>query len=230
MSDAAPDGQDEAPAEVVDLFCGAGGLSHGFFREGFRVLAGYDLDPGCRFPFEHNNNGKFIEANVARLTPSEVSSWFTGDRPTVLAGCAPCQPFSTYRQGQSDSRWELVQTFANLAAQVQADYVTMENVPRLLHLENGLIFDNFRRTLAGAGYRVTWRVADASNYGVPQRRKRLVVIAARKAPVFLHAPPREAPLSVQDAIASLPAITAGGIDPQDPLHASSRLRARRKRS
>ncbi len=212
-----------APAEVVDLFCGAGGLSHGFVREGFRVLAGYDLDQACRFPFERNNNAEFIEADVARLTASDVSSWFTGDRPTVLAGCAPCQPFSTYRQGRSDPRWELVQTFANLAAEIQADYVTMENVPRLLHVDNGAIFDELRRTLRAAGYHVTWRVADAVHYGVPQRRRRLVVIAARNRAVFLPRPSHDSPLSVRDAIADCPSINAGGVDSCDPLHTSSRL-------
>lgn len=82
----------------VDLFCGAGGLTHSFVMEGLDVVAGVDLDSACKYPYEANNDALFIEKDVSKLTAKEVKTFF-GDAPIkILAGCAPCQPFSTYGQ------------------------------------------------------------------------------------------------------------------------------------
>ena len=91
----------------VDLFCGAGGLTHGFILEGLPVNAGIDLDPACRYPYEKNNDAAFIEQDVAKMGVDEVASLFSPGTIRVLAGCAPCQPFSTYSQRydtKSDSK------------------------------------------------------------------------------------------------------------------------------
>lgn len=123
---------DSIGGEVVDLFCGVGALSHGLKRAGLTIKAGYDTDRRCQFAFETNNEAKFHARDVARLTPEEIRAHFTGSRPSILAGCAPCQPFSTYKQRyDEDPRWDLVHSFASLAAAVKSDFVTMENVPAL---------------------------------------------------------------------------------------------------
>ena len=82
----------------VDLFCGAGGLTHGFVLEGLPVVAGIDLDPACRFPYMANNHAPFLERDISKLEATELSTLFGDADLTVLAGCAPCQPFSTYAQ------------------------------------------------------------------------------------------------------------------------------------
>ena len=82
----------------VDLFCGAGGLTHGFVLEGLPVVAGIDLDPACRFPYEANNQARFVERDVGKVTIPELKALFGDADLTILAGCAPCQPFSTYAQ------------------------------------------------------------------------------------------------------------------------------------
>ena len=82
----------------VDLFCGAGGLTHGFVLEGLPVVAGIDLDPACRFPYEANNQARFVEQDIGKVTAEELKNLFGDADLTVLAGCAPCQPFSTYAQ------------------------------------------------------------------------------------------------------------------------------------
>ena len=87
----------------VDLFCGAGGLTHGFVKEGIPVVAGIDLDPACAFPYEANNPGKFIQTDIKQLTVDQLTQLFDDADLRVLAGCAPCQPFSSYAQ-----RYELV--------------------------------------------------------------------------------------------------------------------------
>ena len=119
--------------EVVDLFCGVGGVSHGFKLAGFDVRAGFDSDERCRFAFETNNDADFYHSDVAEVSGSELADLYSGTKPTVLVGCAPCQPFSTYKQRYSeDPQWSLVPRFAEIAVECRPDFVSMENVPRLL--------------------------------------------------------------------------------------------------
>ena len=104
----------------VDLFCGAGGLTHGFILEGLPVVAGIDLDPACRFPYEQNNGAaRFLERDIGTITTTELKELFGNADVTILAGCAPCQPFSTYAQryevNGNDGKWGLLYQFARLA-------------------------------------------------------------------------------------------------------------------
>src|SRR4051812_423358 len=107
-----------APIQAVDLFCGVGGLSHGLIRGGIDVVAGIDIDEACRYPYETNNPATFILKDVNELSAAYVSRLLTAARLTLLAGCAPCQPFSTYsrsgRQHREESDWELVTRFGKL--------------------------------------------------------------------------------------------------------------------
>jgi DNA (cytosine-5)-methyltransferase 1 len=167
--------------EVVDLFCGVGALSHGLKLAGCKIVAGYDVDSRCKYAFETNNGGTFYARDVSKLLATEIAAHFTGAAPSVLAGCAPCQPFSSYKQRYAeDPQWGLVQKFADLAVEVAPDYVTMENVPALLKYQAGALFSKFRRTLEEAGYDVVQTVAKCELFGVPQRRRRLVVLASRR--------------------------------------------------
>lgn len=154
---------------AVDLFCGVGGLTHGFRRGGIEVAAGVDVDASCRFAYERNNPpSKFIERDVNLLTKAEVLELFGEADIKLLAGCAPCQPFSTYSRSDrrrkggeaEDGDWSLVASFGRLVREVQPDLVTMENVPQLL------LHDVFGKFLAAlAGYQVTWSVVDCErNY------------------------------------------------------------------
>ena len=108
---------------AVDLFCGVGGLTHGLTRGGILVKAGFDIDPACRFPYESNNSATFAECDVSKLSAHDVQSALGQDGLTLLAGCAPCQPFSTYsRSGRSKKGaldWQLVSDFGRLIADVQ---------------------------------------------------------------------------------------------------------------
>ena len=81
---------------VVDLFCGVGGLSHGFFQHGFDIVGGIDIDEECRYAYEVNNDAPFIRRNVTELLAKDVNDLFIPNTKRILVGCAPCQPFSTY--------------------------------------------------------------------------------------------------------------------------------------
>ena len=209
--------------EVVDMFCGIGGISHGFRQACFDVRAGYDIDASCRFGYETNNAAQFIGMNIEDVTVADVRSHFSGKLPTVLVGCAPCQPFSAYRKGKSDNRWCLLEKFAELAVQVGTDFVTMENVPGVVDYRDGKVFEKFIGMLSDAYPFVTHEIVDCSEHGVPQRRRRLVVIGSKTSRLQLLKEDRSVDISVANVIGKLPPIPAGGVCINDPLHRSSRL-------
>ena len=216
--------QSSSFGEVVDLFCGVGALSHGLKRAGFDILAGYDIDSRCRYAFESNNGAKFHARDVSKLTAEEIRAHFSGQAPSVLVGCAPCQPFSTYKQRyEEDPQWSLVTKFAELAVAVSPDFVSMENVPALLRYKGGDVFHEFCEKLTTADYKLRWTVAKCEHFGVPQRRRRLVVIASKADGLKPLSPTGRDDLTVREAIGSLPALEAGRSDPNDPLHAASAL-------
>lgn len=209
---------------MVDLFCGVGALSHGLKLAGCNIIAGYDVDRRCKFAFEVNNDSLFFTRDVSKLLASEVAAHFSGEGPSVLAGCAPCQPFSTYKHRYAeDPQWSLVNKFAQLAAAVQPDYVTMENVPSLLKYKDGSVFAQFCRTLEGSGYSVRHMIAKCERFGVPQKRRRLVVLAARHHQLAPLSDGNSGYVSVREAIGNLSPLEAGQSCENDPLHTASSL-------
>lgn len=209
--------------KVVDLFCGAGGLAYGLKSAGFDIAVGVDLDPICRHPFETNCGGEFVEKSVADLTKGDLDGWFEGADVRVLAGCAPCQPFSTYSQSRKtpDARWELLRSFLKLSVNLQPEIVTMENVRGLATKP---IWQEFVGSLEDASYHVAWGEVLCSDFGVPQSRKRLVLIASQFGPI--EVPSTEsvtAPQTVRDAISALPPLEAGEAHADDALHVACRL-------
>ena len=208
---------------AIDLFCGVGGLTHGLTQAGIEVVAGIDIDLACKYPYEANNEAKFIEGDVNDLSASEVTRLIGGADVSMIAGCAPCQPFSTYsRSGRSKKRgddWQLVETFGKLVKEVQPDLVTMENVPQLL---DHPVFEQFLENLDG--YSIEWSVVQAVRIGIPQTRKRLVLIASKFGADGLTLPQNEQKAkTVRQAIGRLRPIKAGESDPKDRLHVASRL-------
>ena len=208
---------------AVDLFCGVGGLTHGLAQAGVNVRLGVDLDPACRFPLEANNSARFMEADVAELIPSDILAAFENSEVTLMAGCAPCQPFSSYSQsarkkGPHDD-WELLSSFSRLVLSVRPKLVTMENVPPLRKQQ---IFQDFVADLHGAGYHLDFAIVDGRDIGLPQRRQRLVLIASLFNPITIPEVVKP-PVTVRDVIFDLPPISAGASDPLDPLHSSASL-------
>ncbi len=208
---------------AVDLFCGVGGLSKGLSNAGINVKLGIDLDPSCQYPIESNNKTKFILEDVSKLDACILNQEFSDSEITLIAGCAPCQPFSTYSQPKSKSGrhkdWSLLNSFSSLVLQVQPTLVTMENVPPIAGQS---IFKNFVKKLKENGYYVAYRIVRGEEISLPQKRKRLVLVASKLGEIEL--PKRDVPrVTVRDAISNLKPIPAGGADPLDPLHASASL-------
>lgn len=211
---------------AVDLFCGVGGLSYGLQQAGITVAAGIDNDPKCRYPFESNIESPFIESDVRNVTAGQLERLWPRGRARLLAGCAPCQPFSPYRRGidtSRDDKWPLLDEFGRLVEETQPEYVTMENVPRL---GSTPVFAKFVALLEKNSYHVNWKSCYGPNYGLPQERRRLVLVASLLGDI--QVPERTVPkkaerTTVRDAIGSLPPIDSGGTDPNDRLHKSRKL-------
>lgn len=213
-----------AAVSCIDLFCGLGGLTHGLIKGGVQVVAGIDIDPNCRFPYESNNATLFVEKDISQLSSAELADMFKNADLRLLAGCAPCQPFSTYsrkgRKIRNDTKWALVSDFGRLIQETKPDLVTMENVPQLLYHE---VFKDFLRGLQE--YKTWCNIVDCTQYGVPQTRKRLVLLASRLGSVRLLPPDsfEWRHTTVREAISHLPALEAGCSDVNDVVHAACSL-------
>lgn len=205
---------------AVDLFCGAGGLTYGLRKAGIAVAAGIDLDEACRYPFTENNDAEFISRDVKELTGADLAALYPKDAIRCLAGCAPCRPFSPLRRGDDTSdldEWGLLKHFARLARELKPELLTMENVP---DLASKAIFGTFVRGLKNSGYSVDWRSVYCPPLGIPQHRRRLVLVASRIGPVRVPVgdlTPADFK-TVRETIAYLPALGAGRCDPKDRLH------------
>ena len=212
--------------EVIDLFSGVGGLTYGLRKSGLSVLAGVDNDQSCAYAYEKNNKAKFISADISEFDFKELNKIYSKDSVKVLVGCAPCQPFSSHafklRKDASDARWNLLDHFIRGIKEIKPDIVSMENVRGVTKTD---VFKNFVSELEKLGYQVDWKVVYAPNYGVPQNRSRLILLASRlgeiSIPKEMHT--RDTYVTVGDIIRELPKLEAGEISRQDQLHQSKKL-------
>lgn len=216
---------EEIKIEAVDLFCGAGGLTAGLIKAGIKVKAGYDIEESCRYPYEINNSVPFINKDVHKVSKKELESHYSNNVIRLLAGCAPCQPFSTYNQGKdviNDKKWPLLYTFAKLIREVKPELVTMENVSDVTKHK---VYHDFVRNLQNQGYSIWAETVLCAEYGIPQMRKRHVLLASKIGAVSLLSPTtnKNNYISVKEAIGHLPSIKAGGKDPIDSLHFAAKL-------
>lgn len=208
-------------ANVVDLFCGVGGLTHGFYKEGFNVLAGVDSDESCRYAFEINNKSQFISKPIEEITGDELKEIYPKQGIKILVGCAPCQPFSTYNlKKKKDNKWGLLYQFTRLIKEVEPEIISMENVPQLIKEK---VFADFVKTLEENKYLVNYNIVNAKDYGVPQNRRRLVLLASKLGRIELIPPTHTKPKTVRQAIGKLEKIKDGEISKKDKLHRARKL-------
>lgn len=209
---------------VVDLFCGVGGLTCGLEAAGLDVVAGYDLDASCEYTYTHNNNAVFVNKNIEQVTGKEIKRLLRGYDVKILAGCAPCQPFSRHQKDKKNRNkhkdWKLLYQFGRLVQEVKPHIVSMENVPEL---ENEQVFKDFVKGLKDLKYNVTYKVVNAADYGVPQRRKRLLLLASRRKKIKFINPTHQQAVTVREVIGNLPPIAAGVPNENDNLHITATL-------
>lgn len=211
--------------EAVDLFCGAGGLTAGLRQANITVKAGYDIEPSCAYAYEYNNHGaKFILQDVQTVTAQDIAQHYSKGAIRLLAGCAPCQPFSTYNQGRDtrlDKKWPLLYAFARLIREVRPELVTMENVPDVTKHD---VYHDFVANLKQQGYEIWADKVECVAYGIPQSRRRHVLLASKIGKVVLLPPTHTGnPITVRETIGHLPALHSGEQSSLDALHRCAKL-------
>jgi len=209
---------------AIDLFCGIGGLSYGLRKAGIKVKAGIDQDTSCKHAYKTNNKAKFIGADISEIKGQDIIDkyWKNGEK-RILVGCAPCQPFSTHSNKVKDEekekggKWNLLNEFSRLIKETSPEVVSMENVP---NLANKAIFRQFVNFLKEHDYSVSYSNVYCPDYGIPQKRRRLVLLASKLGEIEIiektHSP--DSYRSTYDAIGNLPEVLAGEKLENDPIH------------
>uniref|UniRef100_Q3AQ44 Cytosine-specific methyltransferase n=1 Tax=Chlorobium chlorochromatii (strain CaD3) TaxID=340177 RepID=Q3AQ44_CHLCH len=213
---------------AIDLFCGIGGLTYGLKKSGIQVKAGIDIDESCRYSFEENCGTKFINKDIQKLQKEELNSIYGNAEIKILVGCAPCQPFSSYtykKDKNKDKKWQLLYDFSRLIKETKPAIISMENVPTLLNFKKAPVFYDFIQELTANSYKVWFNIVYSPDYGIPQKRRRLVLLASKLGDIELL-PPTHNPdnyITVKDAIGNLEAIKSGETSQNDFIHKAAQL-------
>ena len=218
-----------AAVKAIDLFCGAGGLTHGLRRAGCRVVLGMDVDSTVGETYRRNNPGtRFVAADLRSVTDDDIRMLAGGtpSRELLLAGCAPCPAFSKHRHGRGlreRSDGTLLLEFGRFVRALRPRAVLMENVPGIASVPGFSSLRRFLRTLRDCGYEPGHGVLNARDFGVPQYRRRYVLLAVRDAPIPLPSPGPSGECTVRDAIGHFPEIEAGEAHRLIPNHRAAGL-------
>jgi DNA (cytosine-5)-methyltransferase 1 len=219
---------------VVDFFSGCGGTSAGLQAAGLAVVAAIDVDAEALASFALNfPNANCIHSDIAKVETTDLEALLgPNDRPLLFSACAPCTPFSKQRRGREseDERVQLLWQFVRFVRQYLPDFVFVENVPGLQTLADQMgPYNAFIPELEGLGYSVEARVLESRAYGIPQLRRRLVVVASRVGevgfPLPSHGPGTATPQysTAREWIGDLPPVSAGESDPVVPNHRAAGL-------
>lgn len=217
--------------KAIDLFCGAGGLTQGLRQAGWGVVAGLDVDASVAETYERNNPGaRFIHADLRKVADDDIRALarHISSSELLLAGCAPCQPFSKQRgarslRGRKDAT--LLNEFARLVVALRPGVVLMENVPGIASVPGFSSFRRFLKTLQDCGYACEHGILNARDFGVPQHRRRYTLLATRGSLAGLPSPDVSTSVeaTVRDAIADYPPLSAGEAHAYIPNHCAAGL-------
>jgi DNA (cytosine-5)-methyltransferase 1 len=203
--------------KVVSFFSGAGGLDLGFKKAGFNIIWANEYDPSIHPTFERNFPDTELDTrSIVDIDPEEVP-----DCDGIIGG-PPCQSWSVAgaRRGIEDSRGQLFVNYVNIIKEKRPNFFLAENVPGLLNRRNLESMNNIFSPLTDIGYNVSFKLLDANDYGVPQNRKRVIVVGYPEdfAKFFIPPEPDEIKPTLEDAIKHLEGkeVPAKGKDHHNP--------------
>ena len=192
---------------VIVLFCGCGGLSLGFEQAGYNVLLGIDNWEDALVTYRHNHKGgKTLCADLMNLSPAEIESAIGKQKIDVIIGGPPCQGFSVAgKRIIEDDRNKLYKSFVRMVNYFKPSAFVLENVPNILSIGDGIIKNSIIKDFEKLGYTVVTKVLLASNYGVPQNRRRAVFVGLLNGNEYQYPEPTTpTPITAKEAISDLP--------------------------
>ena len=218
---------------VFDFFSGCGGTSKGFQNAGLTPVFALDFDQDAGVTFQKNfPETIFKNSDITVFNSDELGELVRANDITLFCGCAPCQPFTKQNtmkpEKRIDTRRSLLSHFGLLVARHLPDYIFVENVPGIQKVAGNSTLTRFRKRLERLDYHTTVGIVESQKFGVPQRRRRLVLLASRHGaidlPVETHSPSTGSGFStVREWISHLPAIEAGETHPDIPNHRAAQL-------
>lgn len=217
--------------KAVDFFCSIGGVSLGFKQAGIEVLGGIDIDNSCKETYEKNIKAKFMNADVSNLNKKEVGKFFgirRNQNDLIFVGCSPCQYYSNIKTDKTKSSKTrlLLADFQEFVDYYRPGYIFIENVPGLDSKPESPL-GKFKTFLKESGYEFDDDVLNAKYFGVPQNRRRYVLVASRvKRNIKLPIQIKKDLITVKEAIgdySKYPIINAGYKDITPFIHSSAKL-------
>ena len=223
--------------KAIDFFCGAGGLTRGLLDAGIKVLAGVDNDERLQKTYMHNNKPSlFINEDIDAIDIHELRKELKiqVEDTTLYAACTPCQPFSTLsRQNwEDDDRKILLLTFAEIVKECPPDFIIVENVPGLNNGSGKEIYNEFLEILEDCEFsEPAADLLDAKHFGVPQTRKRFILLASKEGSISLPIPITDPSqfVTVKECIGDYPEIADGGESENFLNHKARELQSHHKR-
>lgn len=222
------------PLIVIDFFCGCGGASEGLRQAGFDVELGIDIDPQASQTYKANfPNAAFIFDDIRKVSVEKVANSiaFKSGDGLLLSACAPCQPFSQQNKykNEGDERISLLDETHRFVKTLLPEYIMLENVPGIQKIDDNKEspFTRFISLLDDLNYEYVYFIANAEKYGVPQRRKRFVLLASLLGPISVPDETHDikgSPIkTVRDFISEYPKLKAGETNDDDELHRAAEL-------
>lgn len=202
---------------AIDLFSGCGGLTQGLKQAGFKVSLAVEYDEATVSTYKENHpETRVINKDIREVTSNEIISSLKGAKVDLIAGCPPCQGFSNIKtlNGKNkliDERNELINDYVRIVEALTPPLIMMENVPGIVEYE---LFNNAVDKFKKLGYNITYQIVNIADYGVPQRRKRLVLLGSRLGTIQFPAGLDGPPVTVRDCIYNLPTVE----ESEDPIH------------
>lgn len=219
--------------KAVDFFCGAGGMSSGFSQAGIKILAGIDIEKQFEATYLANHkNAKFISKNIIQYQPEDLRTEINiekYDDELIFIGCSPCQYWSKINNNRHKSSYtnNLLHDFQRFIKYFMPGHIVVENVPGLLQEKNNHVLLTFLDFLIFNGYKCEYKIVRTDHYGVPQKRKRFVLIASRVKDTIIFPEPEERDdLTVRNFIGKnkgFPFLPAGNTDTEDFMNSTASL-------
>lgn len=208
---------------VIDLFSGCGGLSQGFIDAGYNIALGIDSweDAIETFRFNHKNSIGIV-TDLIKTTPLEISKQINIPKVDIIVGGPPCQGFSIAgKRFIDDERNKLYKSFVDFVAFYKPKAFLLENVPNIISMGKGVFKDSIIEDFEKIGYKVNYKILMASDFGVPQNRKRAFFVGTTNNKVFEFPKAQEKnKITSEEAISDLPehSLSDGEKYPIKPLN------------